>query len=80
MTTASATFYLTGVQLELGSVATPFEHRSYGDELRKCERYYHVISETNTNGKYIGSGFSYDISKKILSMTQKEFYQLLKLT
>ena len=60
MTTASATFYLTGVQLELGSVATPFEHRSYGDELRKCERYYHVISETNTNGKYIGSGFSYD--------------------
>ena len=33
-------FYLTGVQLEVGSVATPFEHRSYGDELAKCLRYY----------------------------------------
>jgi len=33
-------FYLTGVQLELGSTATPFEHRSYGEELSLCERYY----------------------------------------
>lgn len=40
--TASATFYLTGVQLEIGTVATPFEHRSYGDELARCERYYQV--------------------------------------
>ena len=33
-------FYLTGVQWEVGSNATPFEHRSYGDELIRCERYY----------------------------------------
>jgi len=33
-------FYLTGVQLELGSVATDFEHRSYGEELALCQRYY----------------------------------------
>mgnify|MGYP001595712290 CR=1 FL=1 len=30
----------TGAQLELGKVATPFEHRSYGEELALCQRYY----------------------------------------
>ena len=35
--------YLTGFQLELGSVATPFEHRSYGEELARCERYCQKI-------------------------------------
>jgi len=34
-------FYLTGVQLEVGEVATPFEHRSYADELHRCQRYYY---------------------------------------
>lgn len=34
-------FYLTGVQLELGEVATPFEHRLYFDELARCQRYYY---------------------------------------
>ncbi len=34
--TSGATFYLTGVQLEVGDTATPFEHRSYGDELARC--------------------------------------------
>jgi hypothetical protein len=38
--TSGATLYLTGVQLEVGETATPFEHRSYGDELAKCQRYY----------------------------------------
>ena len=36
-------FAITGVQLEVGSVATPFEHRSYGDELLRCQRYYQKI-------------------------------------
>ena len=39
-TTNDATLELTGVQLEVGSVATPFEHRSAGDELIRCQRYY----------------------------------------
>ena len=38
--TSGATFYITGVQLEAGSVATPFEHRQYGQELALCQRYY----------------------------------------
>jgi hypothetical protein len=42
--TSGATFYLTGVQLEVGSKATPFEHRSYGDELARCQRYLQRIS------------------------------------
>ena len=42
--TLNATWYITGVQLEVGSVATPFEHRSYGDELARCQRYYQVIT------------------------------------
>ena len=36
----SNTFFLTGVQVEVGSTATDFEHRLFGDELQKCKRYY----------------------------------------
>ena len=36
----SPEFYITGIQLEVGEQDTPFEHRSYGDELRRCQRYY----------------------------------------
>ena len=37
---SAATFYITGLQVELGTVATPFERRSYGQELALCQRYY----------------------------------------
>ena len=39
-TTNDATFEMTGVQLEVGDTATLFEHRSYGEEFARCQRYY----------------------------------------
>ena len=36
-------FLITGVQLEVGEQATPFEHRSFGDELSACQRYYQQV-------------------------------------
>ena len=47
--TNGATFYITGVQLEVGSVATPFERRPYGTELSLCQRYYQQL-ELNATG------------------------------
>ena len=40
LTAGASTFDITGVQLEVGTVATPFEHRSIGEEFRRCQRYY----------------------------------------
>jgi len=37
---ADDSLFITGIQLELGETATPFEHRSFGDELQRCMRYY----------------------------------------
>ena len=42
--TSSATFYITGVQLEKGSTATSFDYRPYGTELALCQRYYYKSS------------------------------------
>ena len=44
MDSTSNDFYITGVQLEVGTEATPFEHRSFGDELLRCSRYFQTIS------------------------------------
>jgi len=51
--TSGATFYITGVQLEAGSVATPFERRQYGQELALCQRYYQVV--TNGAGGWVAA-------------------------
>jgi hypothetical protein len=53
---ASATWFLTGVQLEVGDTATPFEHRSYGDELARCQRYYGYYTQPQGYWYNITSG------------------------
>jgi hypothetical protein len=48
--TVGNNIYITGVQLEVGSVATPFEHRSYGEEEMLCRRYFQLITRSATAG------------------------------
>jgi hypothetical protein len=55
ISTNGATFYITGVQLETGSVATPFERRPYGTELALCQRYYYRMKATGVNA-FFGTG------------------------
>lgn len=55
--TLNATWYITGVQLEAGSVATSFERRSYGQELALCQRYYYKIGPAAT-GSRVGVGYA----------------------
>ena len=49
--------YITGVQLEVGSVATDFEHRSYGAELALCQRYFERRSYTGSAVVTIGTAY-----------------------
>lgn len=46
--TNGATWYVTGIQLEIGSTATPFERRMYGQELALCQRYLPAWVSTST--------------------------------
>ena len=57
-TTNDSTFEITGVQLEVGDYATDFEHRSYGDELARCQRYYHRIHPTANGDVLTGSAWA----------------------
>lgn len=59
--TSGATFFLTGIQLERGTVATPFEYRSYGTELALCQRYYEVLLADSTATWSNGYGYSSSI-------------------
>lgn len=56
----SNVFYVTGLQLETGKVATPFEHRSYGEELALCQRYYYQIAGNN---RLVGYGFAWNANE-----------------
>lgn len=61
-------FHLAGVQLEVGDTATPFEHRSYGDELLRCQRYYFKNTDTQFGLQYVSAtkrvGYSYPVAMR----------------
>ena len=65
--TANATFDVTGIQLEVGSKSTPFEHRSYADMLAKCQRYYYL------HAAYTASGVNKSISQASAYHTSSAF-------
>ena len=48
MSSTDNEWYITGIQLEVGSQATPFEHRSFGEELALCQRYFEVFAPCGT--------------------------------
>ncbi len=58
-------WYITGTQLEVGDTATPFEHRSYGDELARCQRYFY---QTLTGAAYQRHGLGVAISTSFVDM------------
>ena len=74
----SNTWQYTGVQLEVGESATPFEHRSFADELQRCKRYFQKIisssSETSLNfgtGQAFGSSSAYIFNELPVTMRAK---------
>ena len=71
ITTSSATFFVTGVQLEVGEQATPFEHRSFGEELALCQRYYYkLIIDSDADSFATGSNNSTTTSEHSIIFAQ----------
>ena len=73
ISTSSANWYVTKVQIEEGPVATPFEHRNFGDELRRCKRYFNLVangaearSGSSRSEGVIGNGFFWSSTRMMV--------------
>jgi len=53
LTTVNATWFITGIQLEVGSSASDFEHRPFAEELNSCYRYFYKIIRTDPYGEFL---------------------------
>ena len=62
-----ATWQITGVQLEVGDTATDFEHRTFADELQRCQRYYYQL--VDGTGQHIGVGGYYNSTLLMVGIT-----------
>ena len=70
LTAGASTFDITGVQLEVGSVATDFEHMSFGEQLALCQRYFYEVKEDTFAFHY----------RPDYRMTQVQFPQQMRAT
>jgi hypothetical protein len=67
--TNGATFYITGVQLEAGTVAEPFERLDYGRQLIQCQRYYERFGTGGVGGSRTSTGFSMNFKFQVAKRT-----------
>ena len=67
LSSTSNEFYLTGVQLEVGSQVTSFEHRSVGEELALCQRYYYIVADGREDSQ-LGTGFAYHANQPEITL------------
>ena len=66
-------FYITGIQLEVGEQATPFEHRSFADEMLRCQRYFCGLSSTGTT-PVVEGGYIYGYTWENNNIAGSEYY------
>jgi len=74
---AGATFYITGVQLEAGTVASPFERRDYGRELMMCQRYYQNV---NYGGTWYAAGTGVMVDMEDRAFGGPQFFTVMRAT
>jgi len=66
---ASNDWYITGLQIEVGEQATPFEHRSFGDELARCQRYFFQLTDISSDGAgTFGQRYNNDTAKRTIEI------------
>ena len=71
-------WYITGVQLEVGETATPFEHRSFGDALVACQRYYQAHGNGTNGLSFSIADMPASIATDTINITGKSFVKMMR--